>query len=240
MPIDWNARACRWFEAASAYTGYHQKLTEILKRYIPCGESLCDLGCGAGLIDLALAEHCSAVTGIDRAPGAIAYLQASAARRSITNLRALCMDAAAFLTPHDTVTAFFLGERRFYERYFRLARKRMIVAVHGRRTGTIGPEGYRTVQHTDADEARACLDGLGVQYDYEAVRLEYGQPFSDLDDAREFVRAYARPMGEDVLERYLAEQLTGTGDPVWPYYLPKQKEIGLFIIRREEAPVRSG
>ena len=73
-----------------------------------------------------------------------------------------------------------------------------------------------------------------MKYVHEALALEYGQPFVALEDARTFVRAYTRPMSDEILEAYLAEKLEKTGDEKWPYYLPNQKEFGLFVIGRDE------
>lgn len=232
MAIKWNDQTCRWFEAASEYTGYNRLLAEILKKYIPQGESLCDLGCGAGFIDLELADHCSSITCIDLAPDAVDCVRRGAKRRGIQNIRALCADASTLQSPHDTVTAFFFGDSRFYEHYFHLAKKRFIVAAHGRRVGNFGPDGYQLIKRSDIESTRAYLDQLGVSYQYEAVSLEYGQPFPDLDDARAFIRAYSRPMSDELLARYLAENLKETNMEQWPYYLPNLKKFGLFIIER--------
>lgn len=234
MSINWNQQTCRWFEAASDYTGYNRRLAEILKKYIPRGESLCDLGCGAGLIDLELADHCSTVTCLDIAPDAVDCVRRGAERRGLKNIRPLCGDAREFRQVHDTVTTFFFGDRRFYENFFHLAGKRMIVAIHQRRQGKFGPDGYQLLKRSDVDSTRAYLDGLGVVYRYEAVSLEYGQPLADLDDARAFLRAYSRPADDALLEDYLARNLEKTTLRQWPYYLPNRKEFGLFIIRRDE------
>lgn len=234
MSIKWNDQSCRWFEAASEYTGFNHLLAEILKKYIPQGESLCDLGCGAGLIDLELGNYCSNITCIDIAPAAIDCVRRGAKRRGIKNLHALYANAFNFQVPHDTVMAFFFGDSQFYENFFHLTQKRLIVAVHRQRKGKFGPDGYQMIKRSDVDSTRAYLDNLGVKYEYEAVSLEYGQPLTDLDDARAFVRAYARPMSDELLEYYLAKKLEKTAVQKWPYYLPNLKEFGLFVIQRSE------
>ena len=240
MSIKWNEQSCRWFDAASEYTGYNRRLAEILKKHIPQGESLCDVGCGAGLIDLELASHCSSITCIDIAPDAIDSVRRGAERHEIKNINALCTDASTFQLPHDTVTAFFFGDRQFYESFFHLAKKRLIVAVHKQRKGKFGPDGYQMLKRSDVDSTREYLDRLGVKYEFEAVSLEYGQPLADLDEARAFVRTYTRPLSDDLLEEYLAKNLQKTNDEKWPYYLPNLKEFGLFVIRRDENEKLSG
>lgn len=66
--------------------------------------------------------------------------------------------------------------------------------------------------------------------------LEYGQPFRDRRDARAFLNAYTSGMTEEALEQHLSSVLVSTNDPEFPYYLPKKKEFGIFLIRREENP----
>ena len=64
--------------------------------------------------------------------------------------------------------------------------------------------------------------------------LEYGQPLTDLDEAKAFVHAYAAPMGEAELDAYLRTALRKTGRDDFPYYLPNERTLGIFVIRRSE------
>ena len=47
-----------------------------------------------------------------------------------------------------------------------------------------------------------------ISYYLREVELEYGQPFSDLRDAEEFVRAYTMPMEKEELDAYLRKYLS--------------------------------
>ena len=234
MHIRWNEQTVRWFEDAAEYTGYNKNLARILKKYIPEGETLCDLGCGAGLVDLALADHCSAITCVDISPEAIGHVRRRAAARGLENISALCTDASELTGSWDTVMAIFFGGNQICGDYFHLAGKRFILITNARRKGNFGPEGHQVVKCSDIATTKAYLDARGVKYAHEALALEYGQPFADREDARAFVRAYTRPMSEELLEAYLEEKLEKTGDERWPYYLPNRKEFGLFVIGRNE------
>lgn len=234
MHIKWNDQSRKWFENASEYTGYNKLLAEKLKKYIPCGGSLCDIGCGAGLFDYEMAEHCSSITCVDISPEAIAQVKDGAAARGIGNISALCADAATLDGTWDTVTALFFGGSQFFEKYFPLARERLIILTHAERKGKFGPEGHQVMKCSDIASTKEYLEGLGLKYTHEYAALEYGQPLSDMDEARAFVRAYSRPMSDETLEAYLAEKLEKTGNAKWPYYLPNLKEFGIFVIRRDE------
>lgn len=45
MKIIWNDQSVSWFNHASAYTGFHQKLADLLLKHITVRETLCDIGC---------------------------------------------------------------------------------------------------------------------------------------------------------------------------------------------------
>ncbi len=234
MYIKWNDQSIKWFENASEYTGYNRKLAEMLKKYIPFGSSLCDIGCGAGLLDFEMADHCSRITCVDVSPEAIAAVQSGALLRGISNMDTVCADCSTLESSWDTVTALFFGGSQFYEKYFRLAKQQFIILVHKTRKGKFGPEGHQVVKCSDIASVSEYLDGLGVRYTLESVSLEYGQPLADMDEARAFARAYSRPMSDEVLEKYLADRMENTGHEKWPYYLPNLKEFGIFVIRRDE------
>ena len=234
MHIKWNNQTVRWFEDASEYTGYGRKMAQILKEYIPQGDTLCDLGCGAGLVDFALADHCSSITCVDISPDAVEHVRHKALVNGIKNMHALCMDASELTGSWDTVMAIFFGRGQIHEKYLRLAGKRFVLITHAHRKGNFGPEGHQTLKCSDIATTKDYLDSMGLKYEHKVLTLEYGQPFLDLEDARAFVRSYTRPMKEETLEAYLEENLEKTGEEKWPYYLPNMKDFGLFIIRRDE------
>lgn len=234
MHIQWSNQSLKWFENASEYTGYNKLLAEKLKQYIPRGGSLCDIGCGAGLFGYEMADYCSSITCVDISPEAIAWIKDGAAARGIGNIRAVCADAATLDGTWDTLTALFFGGSRFVEAYFPLVRERLIVLTNAQRKGNFGPEGRQLIKCSGIASTKEYLEGLGLKYTHEYAALEYGQPLSDMDEARAFARAYSRPMSDEELEVYLAEKLEKTGNAKWPYYLPNWKEFGIFVIRRDE------
>lgn len=234
MMIVWNDRSLRWFRNASEYTGYHKKLAQILLEYIPSRNTLCDMGCGAAQIDFELAKYVEQVTCIDIAPEVISALEEQTRERNVTNITGRCMDGAQVKGEWETVIALFHGGANVVPKYLPLAKDQLILVTHGSLVGGFGPKGHQPVKCFDAGGIRADLDARGVKYQLRMEQLEYGQPFADLDDARAFVRAYTKPMEPEELEAYLQEKLERTEDERFPYYLPKKKDLGIFIIRRDE------
>ncbi len=234
MHIKWSEQSYKWFENASEYTGYNRNLAEILKKYIPSGESLCDIGCGAALVDFELADYCSKINCVDKSSEAIDRVRMGINSRRIGNMSAVCTDARQLEGQWDNVIALFFGGSQFVENYMPLAKKQLIITTHATRKGKFGPEGHQVVKCSDIPSTIEYLDSIGVKYIHEKLALEYGQPLHSMDEARAFARAYSRPMSDEALEVYLAESLEKTGNEQYPYYLPNLKEFGLFVIRRDE------
>lgn len=232
MGIVWNRQTVDWVRHASEYTGYNRALGEILRVHIPAGTTLCDVGCGAGLIDLELAPHCECITCVDIAPGAVAAVQEEAVARGISNLTPLCQDGAALEGEWDTVMALFHGGSCGVQRYFPHARQRLILGVYQHPRGSFGPAHRKRVKHHGAAQVRASLDEMGVVYTVEHHALEYGQPLRSWEEAQTFVQAYCQPMEAWELEEYLHTHLCPTDRADFPYYLPKTKEFSLFVVPR--------
>jgi len=65
MLFGWDEQTIRWFLDASAYTDFHQTLARKITPYLDPGDTLCDLGCGLGRLDLELAPHVMCLTAVD-------------------------------------------------------------------------------------------------------------------------------------------------------------------------------
>ncbi len=234
MRIVWNEQSTQWFRDASRYTGYNRELKKLLLERIPHRGSLCDIGCGAGLIDLELAPCFDSITCVDISPAALSSLEADIREQGISNITVLCADGETLMGQWDTVLALFHGGRNACEKYFRLMRKQLILVTHSSLRGSFGPEANQIRRCFDVDSTRQWLDEAGVRYHLTEHSLEYGQPFHNRQDARAFLKAYTAKMTETELERHMDTVLVPTGDREFPYYLPKKKEFGMFLIRRDE------
>lgn len=102
--------------------------------------SILDLGCGPGIIALALADRASSVFGVDPAPDMIAQAEVAARSRGFHNVKWLCATAEEFgdeARTYDLITigsAFHWMKRELVaERVHRLLRPRGVLAAAGRR-----------------------------------------------------------------------------------------------------------
>lgn len=233
MGITWNQQSLRWFHTAGEYTGYNRKIAELLLAYLPDDASVCDIGCGAGLVDLELARKVKHVTCVDIDPVVVESVRADAQKQGIFNLTSVCMDGKALDGCWDAVITMFHGGIESYLDYSRLARRVFLMITHGMTSERFGPENRRPERCHGTEHTKQSLDELGISYQLLETQLEHGQPFTDWSDARKFVKAYSMPMEDEELEQYLREHLVETGEEAYPYYLPKTKKIGLFIIRKD-------
>jgi SAM-dependent methyltransferase len=237
LEIIWGERAARWFVNASEYTGYHRELADILLAFMQPGGTLCDLGCGIGLIDFALADHLKQITCVDISAEALEILEAEAARRRIGNITALRADAATLEGQWDDgLMLFFHGTLTDNIAHFlRLFRRRLFYIVHA---DPIDPQRDHRPERTKCSSVSAIqgdLDRQRINYQLFHHALEYGQPFGSLEEAIDFTRAYRLcPQGKEegfLKARLRPAQKTREG---YQYYLPHTKRFGMFIIGRED------
>lgn len=234
MRIAWNDQSLQWFHNAAAYTGYPQNLANIIKTYIPEGETLCDVGCGAALVDFALADYCSDITCVDIAPAAIEHVQHQVDVQGISNIHPLCSDVSKLSGSWDTVMALFFGGGAICVDAFPLVRKRFILIRNSRRKANFGPEGYNAEHCRNSLTTHEYLAEQHIRYTYHSYAVEHGQPFVDMSEAHAFLDAYARPMPLQVRDDYLASTLEEIDHPTWRYYLPHTKQFDLFVIERDD------
>ncbi len=233
--FQWNETAVRWFEEASKYTGFHENLKQLILPNIACRETLVDLGCGAGLIDLALADSIGHITCVDKNEGVIGMLRAGILKRGIGNIEAICQDAETLSGQWDTVLAVFYGRiDESLSKLLSMCRESVIAVVHADAQGKLGPTDYHPPKCNTVSLTSQALDALGARYTVIEDALEYGQPLRSLAEAADFVRFYSKNPPDTSVDAYLEACLTVTCDPVYPYYLPNKKGFGIFILGRDD------
>lgn len=235
MKIQWNTQTIQWFQDASNYTGYNRNLARLLMSHIPHRNTICDMGCGAGLIDFELARHFASVTCVDISPEAISSIENRITKEQIGNMSAHCMDGTLFTGSFDTVIALFHGGPNVFDHYYPLAKDQLIIVTHLGKCGTFSPEKHRKAHNYGVPKTKEHLDELGIRYTYLEQSFEYGQPFSSFEDAMAFMDAYGAPgMTREEKTENLNTRLEKTDREDYPYFLPNKKEMGIFIINRQD------
>ncbi len=231
MRVGWNEKTIGWLRSASAFTGFHRQMAGLLAPEIAAGGTMCDLGCGVGLIDLELAPSLEQVTCVDTSAPALAALERMAEERGLSNLETRLTDVDKLEGAWDTVLSLFFGNGKQMARWLSRCRQCVVAVLAEGEAPSFGPghpPKYNTAQRAERELAEA-----GVAFHMRRGALEYGQPFRSREEAQEFARVYGKDkLAEDLL--YLRTRLTATGDPEYPWYLPQRKRFVIFTLRKEE------
>jgi cyclopropane fatty-acyl-phospholipid synthase-like methyltransferase len=231
MNFDWNSNTIRWYQEANKYSGFFKNIAELIAPGLKDHSTLCDIGCGLGLVDLELSTHIKNITCIDINKEAIKALQKSVKDRKITNIEPRLMDCKDIDENWDVIYISFFGSRNL-EEY--LPRCKKLIAVVGKKNQTeLYPEKYRTFQKNTSDEVEQALTNKGITYFLREVSFEFGQPLSSLEEAKNFVTTHSPQISPKDLADFLAQRLIETGEQQYPFFLPRMKAMGIFEIEGE-------
>lgn len=234
MQIEWNAKTVEWFWRASAYTGFHKKLAEILSERIDPTQSICDLGCGAGLIDFELRQQVKHITCIDKNPDVIRILQSQIRNQKIENMQARCADIYHLDGQWDIALMVFVGGCVDHiGEYLRLCRDKLILVNRGGCVNNPSVSRLAREHHSLVPITNQIFEA-GIQCRMQDFTLEYGQPFSSKKEAFEYVDFYHKNSKNESVFTYLEHNLVKTKDKEYPFYLPSQKHFGVFEIKKDE------
>lgn len=234
MAFLWNEQSIAWFLDASAYTGFHEALAARLKPFLPEGGSLCDVGCGLGRIDLALAPHAGEITAVDTDARVINILKGDAEKLGLGNITARVGDAGDISGRYDVIFMSFFGTSGWVVDRFLPMCGQLIRIVNSENRGHLYPEKYRRNKRGTAAMVEADLRQRRIPYRLEQWELEYGQPLRSEKDARAFVRHHAPQISVGELEDFLSRHAQATGRKDFPLYLPNLKRMSIFMMQQTD------
>jgi len=234
MTYKWTNQSIRWFTDASEYTNFHKNLVTKIIPYVKPKDTLCDVGCGLGRLDIYLASHVSQITAIDSEVKVIEELNKKAEDMGICNLNAICSDASESATPHDVFLMSFFGYFDEMKKYFQRCNKKLIRITNLSDKGNLYPEIYRRKVKPSVPLLETQLKEQGLPYMLITDAIEFGQPLRSEDDAKNFVLYNAPDATPNEINQFLKTHGQNTGRPDFPIYIPNKKKIGIFIIDMEE------
>ncbi len=231
MPYQWNPDRVRWYLAASAYTGFHDELAGALRPYLRAGDTLCDLGCGPGLLSLALAPHLRGVTAVDIDPDVLGELRQRAAQQSLGNITVVHGSAQALSGVFDALLLCFFGAGGDEVlTYLPLCTRTALHVADWDSAGGLYPRTRRHSHKATAADVQEAFEKAGVPYRLIHQALEFGQPLRNRDDGLAFLRDLAPEAPDAERVRFLDGYARETGREDYPLYLPNHKELGLFVV----------
>jgi len=233
MNFEWNENTIRWYQDAERYTGFYKNIARLVAPKMAGYTTLCDIGCGPGLVDIELSRYMEAITCIDVNPCAIAALERNIRQNNITNIKPLLLDCRQISENWDVIFLSFFGSGEL-ERFLPHCKK-LVAVVSKKSEPQLFPEKYRKFRKNIVEEVEKHLQGAGIPYNLTNAELEFGQPFCTEEDAGEFVRALCRNISCDELDEFLRTHLVRTGEEEFPFYLPHKKSVGIFEIEGKSA-----
>ena len=226
----WTEESAAFWNDSAAYTKSYDLLAQKAEALLTPGGALFEGGCGLGHLSMALAKRGYHVTAMDLSPLPLRYIPET------SGLTARQGDAFA-LPPeevYDGALFCFFGS---------VAETLNWAKGHCRDRLILFKKNWSTHRFTrDPGAVRkftyplTCgeLERLGVPFAAETFDADMGQPFRSLPDAVRFFRLYDPQAA--MTEGEALSRLTKTGDPVFPYYLPALRSVGMIVIQTRDIP----
>ena len=231
--FEWNDQTIRWYLDAGAYTGFFKELALKILPYLAPDDTLLDAGCGLGRLDFELAPHVSEITAVDLNERAIKKLKQDIESSGIRNISAIREDVSDLKKSYDVILMSFFGYPDM-QMLCKHCRRRIIRIVSAGTKSSLYPVRHRLNVKPTVPIVREELTEQGIEYKLELFSLEFGQPLTSLTDAEKYVLKNAPEAAEEEISEFLSENLTRTEREDFPYYLPYMKEVGIFIIDKED------
>ena len=226
----WTEESAAFWEDSASYTQSYERLAERTAARLSPEGNLFEGGCGLGHLSVALAKRGYHVTAMDLSPLPLRYIPGTSGL-TVRQGDAFALPPGAV---YDSGLFCFFGgvpETLAWAR------------VHCRDTLVLFKKNWSTHRFTrDPGAVRkftyplTCgeLERLGVPFAAETFDADMGQPFRSLPDAVRFFRLYDPQAA--MTEGEALSRLTKTGDPVFPYYLPALRSVGMIVIQTRDIP----
>lgn len=228
MNFNWNKDTIRWYREADAYTGFFQNIAGLIAPRLRDYTTFCDIGCGLGLVDIALSKYIDSITCVDINEAAIQELQKSIKEQGITNIRTKLMDCNDLNENWDVICVSFFGSRDLIK--FLPLCKKLIAVVNKKNQTDLIPAKDRSFQKNTVEETEQLLLEKGIRYTLTEGSFEFGQPFVSREDAEKFVKTHSPHTSSAEVAEFLAHRLVETGVTPYPFFIPRMKSVGIFEI----------
>ena len=237
--FQWTPEKIRFLRDASEYTPFNRVLAQhALKAFSGPGHVL-DAGCGIGCLSLELAPFCERVTALDTSGEALDVLRERVRNTGTGNIRILQADV--FRLPEteqfDCAVFCFFGT---------VPEILPVLKKHVRSTAVLIKKNWARhrfsasrapMQRFSYRESCRDLEEAGIPFRTEEFRLETGQPFRSLSDARVFFAVHGRD-GENtcLTDRELESRLVRTGKEPFPFVLSAVEPVGIIVLDAGSVP----
>lgn len=231
MKFDWNEGTIRRYTEANEYTGFFKNIAQIIKPKLEGYSTLCDIGCGLGLLDLELYHNIEQITCTDINQVALDALNKTIKEKKIQNIKTQIMDADNIQGQWDIILVSFFGAKDIEN--FLPHCKKLIAVVHGDKEGQLSPSKYDIYKKINTSNVEAKLKEKGIPYSLTQHAFEFGQPLTSIEEAKEYIQSHTLNVTPEDLNIFLSEKVKKTGEEKYPFYIPRMKKMGIFEIQGE-------
>lgn len=232
----WDEKNIGWYASAAEKSNHHKIMVEALKKYLKEDDVVFDLGCGLGYLSMEISKIVKKVVAVDINGDALKHLEKECALRHIDNIEIVCDDWTKWTpkTKGDVVILSYCnGINHSFNKLESLTNRYIISILLTSNNGT----NFNLNKHVDipklfknretAETVRPVLDTKHIKYDFEDITTEFGQPFNNLTEAREFIKHYFKLTDKDKIDEYIKQFII---DKESYYYLPNKKYSGITVI----------
>ena len=228
----WSEQSRNWYIDAARVSSYHREQATLCASFLQGHFSIAEFGCGPGFLAMELARLGFVTQGLDLDAGCIDFARRESAQRKLTNIvfekrDALRLDASA---SWDCVICCHFGDLvTDLETLLAHARHTLLAFVRRPEEEPLVP-GRAKRNKQDASMVEESLRRRGINFVRKDCDFEFGQPFANRNDARDFVRHYTKNTLPDTeTDTFLGPRLLETPSGL---YLPHKKMLSLFAIQR--------
>ena len=227
----WSEQSRNWYIDAARVSSYHREQAALCASYLKEHLSVAEFGCGPGFLAMELAALGFATEGIDVDAGCISFARRESAQKRLTNIvfekrDALSLDASL---SWDCVVCCHFGDLvTDLDTLLAHARRTLLAFVRRPEEEPLVP-GREKRSKQDASLVEESLRRRGLRFVRRDCDFEFGQPFANTSEARDFVRHYTKnDLSCSEAEAFLAPRLVQTPTGL---YLPHKKKLSLFVIK---------
>ncbi|MBR6348352.1 MAG: methyltransferase domain-containing protein [Spirochaetales bacterium] len=216
----WTERSIEWFERASSFSDYHERLCDIIMPYL--SGRITEAGCGLGYEARILHGRGADITAFDRDASVIERARAASGLGIFR-----CMDFSQLSEIPDVLLCInfaHMESRGVFDNLMAHAEKRLVYVL-SRHTGpgkSARPDRSALVEHIVRES--------GFPYERLDFTLQFDQPLRSLDEARAFIE-WTYP--DDDMQVCM-QSVVENGNPQYPYVFRNSKNLVLFTVDKGE------
>lgn len=227
----WTDEKVKLYKRAAEYTGFNEKIGNIILSHIGKDRDIWDIGSGISYLSLYLSPYSNKIDCVDKSSEALCGLDSIIKKKEIENINLHNLDYEDFLRDRSKgdciLLSHFLNIDGKLEYLLSMSNTLVIIRNSDTRENKgLFPGKKQTIE--DVEDIIKKYD-KNISYEKIIYRGDFGQPLVSLEEASSYYKSYT---DEDIDTHEIERLLDRTGDKTYPYYFPKEKSIGIIIIDR--------